>query len=47
MVGNVLGLQGKLPDIFIEINVQFSLMRKLLGVNTQGGEKKQVKIHKI
>lgn len=47
MVGNVLGLEGKLPDVYTEISVQFSLMRKLLGVNVQGGEKKHVKIHKI
>lgn len=47
MVGNVLGVEGKLPDIFTEISVQFSMMKKLLGVSTQGGEKKQVKIHKI
>lgn len=47
MVGNVLGVEGKLPEIFTEISVQFSMMKKLLGVSTQGGEKKQVKIQKI
>lgn len=37
MVGNVLGVEGKLPEIFTEISVQFSMMKKLLGVSTQGG----------
>ena len=46
LVGQVLGEVGKLPDVFIEIEINFFLLRRLLGVRTQGGEK-QSKVQKL
>ena len=39
LVGQVLGHRNNLPDIFIEIDVSFYLLRRLLGVKTTEGEK--------
>lgn len=39
LVGHVLGHPGKLPDIYIEIEVRFVLLRRLLGVKTDGDNK--------
>jgi len=39
LVGHVLGHPGKLPDIYIEIEVKFYLLRRLLGVKTEGDSK--------
>jgi len=39
LVGHVLGHPGKLPNIFIEIEVKFYLLRRLLGVKTDGDNK--------
>lgn len=44
MVGNVLGVKGHLPEIYSEIEVMFSLMKKSL---TSGAEKKPLKITKV
>ncbi|CAM1505680.1 Fc.00g113170.m01.CDS01 [Cosmosporella sp. VM-42] len=45
LVGHVLGLKGKLPDIYSEIEVNFYLLRRLLGVRTADG--KQAKVAKL
>lgn len=45
LVGFVLGLKGKLPDIYIEIEVNYYLLRRLLGVKTADG--KQAKVAKL
>ena len=47
MVGNVLGVVGKLPDIYIEINVKFYLMKQLLGMKKESEGKSSQKIKKI
>ena len=47
MVGNVLGAVGKLPDIYIEINVKFYLMKQLLGMKKEAEGKSSQKIKKI
>ena len=47
MVGNVLGAVGKLPDIYIEINVKFYLMKQLLGMKKESEGKSSQKIKKI
>lgn len=47
MVGNVLGVVGKLPDIYIEINVKFYLMKQLLGMKKETEGKSSQKIKKI
>jgi len=46
LVGHVLGHPGKLPDIFVEIEVKFYLLRRLLGVKTDG-EAKAGKVAKL
>jgi len=45
LVGHVLGLRGKLPEIYSEIEVNFYLLRRLLGVKTADG--KQAKVAKL
>jgi translation initiation factor 2 subunit 3 len=39
LVGQVLGLKGKLPDVFIEVEISFYLLRRLLGVKAADGGK--------
>lgn len=46
LVGQVLGVKGKLPDVFIEVEISFYLLRRLLGVKTQEGSK-QAKVQKL
>jgi translation initiation factor 2 subunit 3 len=43
LVGQVLGHVGKLPDIFSELEINFFLLRRLLGVKTEGKELSKVK----
>lgn len=45
LVGFVLGLKGKLPDIYNEIEINYFLLRRLLGVKTTDG--KQAKVAKL
>lgn len=45
LVGHVLGLKGRLPEIYSEIEVNFYLLRRLLGVKTADG--KQAKVEKL
>jgi len=46
MVGQVLGAVGALPDIFIELEISYFLLRRLLGVRTEG-DKKGAKVCKV
>jgi len=46
LVGQVLGLRGKLPDVFCEIEISYYLLRRLLGVKTNDGGK-QAKVQKL
>jgi translation initiation factor 2 subunit 3 len=46
LVGQVLGEVGKLPDVYTELEVNFFLLRRLLGVRTQGSER-QGKVSKL
>ncbi|ETV87769.1 eukaryotic translation initiation factor 2 subunit 3 [Aphanomyces astaci] len=39
LVGQVLGLKGCLPDVFTELEINFYLLRRLLGVKTTEGSK--------
>lgn len=39
MVGQVLGAVGSLPDIFSELEITYYLLRRLLGVRTEGDKK--------
>ena len=46
MVGQVLGAVGALPDIFTELEISYFLLRRLLGVRTEG-DKKAAKVGSI
>lgn len=46
MVGQVLGAVGALPDIYTELEISYFLLRRLLGVRTEGG-KKAAKVAKL
>ena len=35
----MLGSKGSLPEIYVELEIQFFLLRRLLGVRTAGSEK--------
>lgn len=39
LVGHVLGHKGNLPEVYIEVEVSYYLLRRLLGVRTQEGGK--------
>ena len=39
MVGQVLGAVGALPDIYTELEISYFLLRRLLGVKTEGDKK--------
>ncbi|KAL5215781.1 hypothetical protein ABZP36_007182 [Zizania latifolia] len=39
LVGQVLGEVGSLPDVFVELEINFFLLRRLLGVRIKGTEK--------
>lgn len=45
LVGFVLGLKGKLPSVYVEIEANYYLLRRLLGVKTADG--KQAKVAKL
>jgi translation initiation factor 2 subunit 3 len=45
LVGHVLGLKGQLPSIYSELEVNYFLLRRLLGVKTADG--KQAKVAKL
>lgn len=47
LVGQVMGQQGNLPDIFTELEISFFLLRRLLGVKTDADKKKAGKIKKL
>jgi len=47
LVGQVLGEVGKLPEIFTELEISFFLLRRLLGVKTEGDKKKLGKVKKL
>jgi len=46
MVGQVLGAVDTLPEIFTEIEISYFLLRRLLGVRTEG-DKKGAKVQKL
>merc|ERR1739838_838278 len=46
MVGQVLGAVGALPEIFTELEISYFLLRRLLGVKTEG-DKKGAKVQKL
>eukprot|EP01016_Furgasonia_blochmanni_P028959 TRINITY_DN304_c0_g1_i6.p1 TRINITY_DN304_c0_g1~~TRINITY_DN304_c0_g1_i6.p1 ORF type:complete len:343 (-),score=121.31 TRINITY_DN304_c0_g1_i6:44-1072(-) len=47
LVGNVLGLRGQLPEISVELDIKYFLLRRLLGVKTDAANAKNDKVRKI
>ena len=47
LVGMVMGYPGHLPDVVQEIDISFYLLRRLLGVKSEGGSKKMEKVSKL
>lgn len=45
LVGQVLGHRGQLPEIYIELEINYFLLRRLLGVKTEDG--KNAKVEKL
>lgn len=39
MVGQILGTVNTLPEIYIELEISYFLLRRLLGVRTEGDKK--------
>ena len=46
LVGQVLGARGGLPDVYTELEVNFFLLRRLLGMKTEG-DSKQAKVSRL
>uniref|UniRef100_A0A7E4UPP2 protein-synthesizing GTPase n=3 Tax=Panagrellus redivivus TaxID=6233 RepID=A0A7E4UPP2_PANRE len=46
LVGHILGAVGTLPDIFMEVEIAYFLLRRLLGVRTEGG-KRAARVQKL
>ena len=46
MVGQVLGTVGSLPDIYTEIEITYYLLRRLLGVRTEG-DRRGAKVQRL
>ncbi|KAJ1531620.1 hypothetical protein ONE63_000292 [Megalurothrips usitatus] len=46
LVGQVLGAVGALPNIFVELEISYYLLKRLLGVRTEG-DKKAAKVQKL
>lgn len=47
LVGQVLGSKGKLPPVYTELEINYFLLRRLLGVKATGEDKKQTKVSKL
>ncbi len=44
LVGQVLGAVGALPEVFVEIEINFFLLKQLLGVKGLHWKEKEVKV---
>lgn len=47
LVGQIIGHPGKMPDVVVEIEAQYYLLRRLLGVKSEGGDKTKSKVQKL
>jgi len=43
LVGNVLGMKGRLPNTYVDLEVKFFLLKRLLGVKSKEGDAAKVK----
>jgi len=46
LVGQIIGHPGKMPDVVVEIEAQYYLLRRLLGVKSEG-DKTKSKVQKL
>jgi translation initiation factor 2 subunit 3 len=47
LLGHVLGLVGRLPNIYTELEINYFLLRRLLGVKTTEENRKLTKVQKL
>jgi len=47
LVGQVLGEEGKLPEVFTELEISYFLLRRLLGVKADADKRKKGKVKKL
>lgn len=47
LVGNIIGYKGSLPDVYDELEIEYYLLRRLVGVKSEGGESGSDKVTKI
>ena len=47
LVGQVLGEVGKLPEVYVQLEITFYLLRKLLGVKSDSGDKKSTRVQPL
>ena len=47
LVGQIIGHPGKMPEVVVEIDVQFYLLRRLLGVKSESSDKRGSKVQKL
>ena len=47
LVGQVLGSPGKLPSIFTELEISYYLLRRLIGLKSEGGGDKKAKVTRL
>lgn len=47
LVGQIIGHPGKMPDVVLEIEASYYLLRRLLGVKSEGGDKARQKVSKL
>jgi translation initiation factor 2 subunit 3 len=44
LVGQIIGHPGKMPEVVLEIEASYYLLRRLLGVKSEGGDKARQKV---
>lgn len=47
LVGQIIGHKDRMPEVVVEVDAQFYLLRRLLGVKAEGGDKRQAKVSKL
>lgn len=47
LVGNLLGVPGSLPPVYLNLQIKFSLLRKILGVKSDDNRDKKQKVSKL
>lgn len=47
LIGNVIGLPNTLPDVYIQLELEYQLLHRMVGVKTQSDNKSSIKTKKI